>query len=71
MKNQDKILTEKQQKCHRYYQVKLINMNILQVNILLPFNQRKMKKQFNFTYALPVKVFEKQIKTTEYQKKNK
>ena len=31
MKNYNSILTEKQQKYQHYYQVKLININILQV----------------------------------------
>ena len=31
MKNYNKILTEKQQKHHHFLQIKLINMNILQV----------------------------------------
>ena len=32
MKNYNMILTEKQQKYQYYHQVKMINMNILQVN---------------------------------------
>ena len=35
------ILTEKEQKCQHYHQVKLINMNIFTGKGILPFDQSK------------------------------
>ena len=54
MENYNMQLTEKQQKHQRYRQVRLINMNILQI-----------LQQAKFTYSPLGKVFEKQIKTIE------
>ena len=53
MKNYNMILIEKLQNCQHYHQVKMINMNILQLIILteiLPPDQNKMIKQGKFTY---------------------
>ena len=54
MENYNMQLTEKQQKHQRCRQVRLINMNILQI-----------LQQAKFTYSPLGKVFEKQIKTIE------
>ena len=53
MKKHNMILIEKQQKYQHYHQVKLINMNILQMN------QSRIKQQATFTYPPLGKAFEK------------
>ena len=67
IKNCSMILIEKLQKYQHYHQVKLINMNILQVKkfLITPFNQSQVIKQATFAYSLLGKAFEKQIKTPE------
>ena len=52
MKNYYKILTERQQKYQHYHQIKLINMNILQVKKILPFNQRQIKDKLSLLILL-------------------
>ena len=64
------ILTEKQQKYQHYHQVILINMKILQVKKILPYNQRQITEQAKVTkvtYSRLGKAFEKQTKTIEEQ----
>ena len=53
MKKHNMILIEKQQKYQHYHQVKLINMNILQMN------QSRIIQQATFTYPPLGKAFEK------------
>ena len=53
MKKHNMILIEKQQKYQHYHQVKLINMNILQMN------QIRIIQQATFTYPPLGKAFEK------------
>ena len=53
MKKYNMILIEKQQKYQHYHQVKLINMNILQMN------QSRIIQQATFTYPPLGKAFEK------------
>ena len=65
MKNYNTILTEKQQKYQHYRQVKLINMNFLQVKNILPSDQRRIIEKAQFTYSPFGKAFEKQIKAIE------
>ena len=62
MKKYNMILTEKLPKYQRYYQAKLISINILLVRIL-PSNQQKIIEQTKFIYFPLEKLFEKQIKT--------
>ena len=66
MKNCNTILTEKLQKYQHYYQVKLINMNILQVKkYYLQINESGIIEQANFNICLwekPKKNKEKQLK---------
>ena len=66
-------LKEKQQKYHHYLQVKLINMNILQMKKQYHLIQARSKynqlEQAKFTYSLLGKAFEKQIKTIKQQGK--
>ena len=50
MKNFNRILTEKKPKCQLYYQVRLINMN------LLPADQCRIIEQAKLTYSPLVKV---------------
>ena len=72
MKNYNTILTEKQQKYQYYRQVKLININILQVKYYytsLLSGQSRITKQTKFTYSPLGKGFEKQIKSIEEQGK--
>ena len=57
------ILTEKQQKHQHYHQVKLINMNILQVKKYYC----RIIEQAKFTYSPLGKAFQKQIKTIKEQ----
>ena len=68
--NCNMILTEKQQKCQLYRLQKLITLTIYRWEIL-PSDQSRIKEQAKFTYSPFAKVFEKQIKTTEEQGKNK
>ena len=42
---------------------KLINVNILQVKKILPFNQRQIMEQAKFTYSSLGNAFEKQNKS--------
>ena len=44
-------------------------MNILQVEEILPFNQRQIREQVKFAYSPLGKAFEKQTKTIEEQEK--
>ena len=44
-------------------------MNILQVEEILPSNQRQTREQVKFTYSPLGKAFEKQTKTIEEQEK--
>ena len=53
MKKHNMILIEKQQKYQHYHQVKLINMNILQMN------QSRIIQQATFTYPPLGKAVEK------------
>ena len=69
MKNYNMILTEKQQKYQRYGQVKLINMNILQVQNYYHLIKVNIIEQAKFTYSPLGKAFEKQTKTSEEQGK--
>ena len=75
MKNYSKILTEKQQKYQHYFQVNLINMNILQEKKILPSYQiieqqnSRIIEQATFMYSPEGKAFEKQIKKIEKKKK--
>ena len=66
-------LKEKQQKYRHYLQVKLINMNILQMKKQYHLIQARSKynqlEQAKFTYSLLGKAFEKQIKTIKQQGK--
>ena len=50
------------------HQVKLINMNILQVKKYYLSDQIRIKEQAKFTYSPLGKAFEKQIKTIEDQR---
>ena len=59
MKNYNTILTEKQQKYQHYHQVKLTNMNYLQVNRII--------EQAKFSYSPLGKAFEIQTKRIEEQ----
>ena len=59
MKNYNMLLTEKQQKYQHYHQLKLTNMNILQVKKY----RRRMIEQATFTYSPLEKALEKQTKT--------
>ena len=67
MKNYSMILTEKQQKYQFYCQVKLINLNILQLQESLPPDQNRIIEQTKFTYSPLSKAFEKQIKMIKEQ----
>ena len=67
MKNCSMIL--KEQKYQHYHQEKLINMNILQGEEILPSNQRQIREQVKFAYSPLGKAFEKQKKTIEEQEK--
>ena len=69
MKNCSMILKEYQQKYQHYHREKLINMNILQVEEILPSNQRQIREQVKFAYSPLGKAFEKQTKTIEEQEK--
>ena len=51
IKKYNTILIEKQQKHQRDRQVKLINMNILQVKKILQFDQSGIIEQAKFTYS--------------------
>ena len=57
MKNYNMILTEKQQKYQHYHQVKLVNVNTVTVEEILPSDQSTIIE----------KAFEKQLKTIEDQ----
>ena len=68
MKNRDKIGIKKQQKISAYPQAKLISINILQEILYTDQSQKIQQTKFA---CLPFgKVFEKQIKTIEDQRKN-
>ena len=56
-------------KYQHYHREKLINMNILQVEEILPSNQRQIREQVKFAYSPLGKAFEKQTKTIEEQEK--
>ena len=58
MKNYNMILVEKQQKCQHYHQVKLINVNILEVK-KYSSDQSRMLEQTKFTYYSLGYAFEK------------
>ena len=53
------LLTDKQQKYQQYLLIKLVNINILQVKEILPFDQSKIIEQAKFTYFPIGKAFEK------------
>ena len=58
MKNYNMILVEKQQKCQHCHQVKLINVNILEVK-KYSSDQSRMLEQTKFTYYSLGYAFEK------------
>ena len=60
MKNCNMMITEKQQKYQLYDQVKMINMDILQVKRMLPSNQRQIVEQVKFEYSPLGKALDKQ-----------
>ena len=61
MKNSNVILREKQHKYQPHHQVKLINMNILQVKkYYLPINNRQIIVKVKFTHSPLEKYLEKQ-----------
>ena len=64
MKNYNTTLTEKQQKYQHYHHVKLINMNLLQVN---KFHHLIKVEHAKSTYSPLGKAFEKQTKTIKEQ----
>ena len=66
MKNCNMILTEKQKKYQLYHQIKLINMNILQVKKYYPL-VKKLIEEAKFICSPLNKAFEKQMKATEDQ----
>ena len=53
------LLTDKQQKYQQYLLIKLVNINILQVKEILPFDQSRIIEQAKFTYFPIGKAFEK------------
>ena len=55
------LLTDKQQKYQQYLLIKLVNINILQVKEILPFDQSRIIEQAKFTYFPIGKAFEKSI----------
>ena len=65
---QNVTLTKKQQKYQHYCQVKLINMNILQVKKY--YHRNRIMEQAKFTYSPLPKAFEKQIKTIDERGKD-
>ena len=69
MKNYNMILTEKQQKYQQYHLEKLINMNILQDEQILPSDQRRVIERAKFTYSSLKKTFKQ--KRLKIKKKNK
>ena len=52
-------LREQQQNCQHYDQVKLINMDFLQVKNILPFDQSRIIQQAKFTNSPLSKTFGK------------
>ena len=62
MKSYNMILKEKQQKYQHYFLVKLISMNILQVQKYYHHNQSRIIEQAKFTNSPLGKAFEKQNK---------
>ena len=71
MKNCNTILTEQQQKYQLYHEVKLKNMNILQLKKNLLSDQSRIIEQAKFTYSPLGKALQKQRKTIEEQRKKK
>ena len=65
-KNDNSILTEKQQKQH-FFSGKIDKHEYLTGEEILPYDQSRIIKQAKFTYSLLGKAFEKQIKTIEDQ----
>ena len=65
MKKCNMILTETLQKHQHYHQVKLVNMNILQVKKY--YLQRREVEKTKFTYSPLGKTLEKQKKAIEDQ----
>ena len=55
------LLTDKQQKYQQYLLIKQVNINILQVKEILPFDQSRIIEQAKFTYFPIGKAFEKSI----------
>ena len=51
MEKYNKVLIQKQQKHQHYRQVKLINMNILEVKKILQSDQSAIIEQSKFTYS--------------------
>ena len=62
MKTSNMILTKKQQIYQHYRQGKLINMNILQVKKILPFNQNGLIEHAKFTYPYLGEALQNQTK---------
>ena len=60
MKNNHMILVEKQQKDQHHDQIKLININYLTVEEILPPDQSRKIKQSKFTYSPLENVLKKQ-----------
>ena len=63
------ILTEKQQKHQYHHQEKLINIEYLTVEKILPSDQSGIIEHAKFTFPPLSKAFEKQTKTIEEQGK--
>ena len=66
MKNYNMILTEKQQEHLRYHQVKLINMNILQVKKHYHLVRVGLQNSLSFLNLLLEKALETQTKAINY-----
>ena len=64
----DMILIEKLQRSQPYHQAKLISMNILQVNKILPSNKKIIIEQAKFTYSPLTKLLKTKTKTIEDQR---
>ena len=69
MKNHDTILIGRLQKYQPYHQVKLICIEYLTGEEILPSNQQQIIEQAKFTYSPLGKAFEKQTKPIEDQGK--
>ena len=67
MKNCNMILTEKHQKYQLYHLEKLINMNILQVNICCLLIKGRQQNKLRLNIFLSEELLKKKTKTTEEQ----